>query len=176
MFEVIVRSKTRLKLLVKFFLFDEIQGYIRGMEKELNESANAIRVELNRFVNAGLLTSKYKGRIRFYTANPGHPLFYDLKSIMRKTVGIDQIIYIIINQTDNLQAAYVIGSFAKGIDSRTIELVLVGNTLDKSQIDKLVERTEKMINRKIICFTFTYEQMKYLFKDKPTLMIWEKEE
>lgn len=176
MIEVIVRSKTRLKLLVKFFLFDEIQGYMRGMEKELHESANAIRVELNRFVNAGLLLSKYKGRIRYYRANTNHPLYHDLQNIMRKSVGIDQIVYIIINRTEHLEAAYVIGNFAKGINSETIELALIGKKLDKTRIDKLVERTEKMINRKIICFTFTYEEMRYLFKDKPILMIWEKEE
>lgn len=176
MLEVIVRSKTRLKLLIKFFLFDEIQGYISGMEKELNEPGNSIRAEVKRFVHAGLLSSKLKGRTRYYKANPGHPLFDDLQNIIRKTVGIDTIEYLIIKQADHLDAAYVTGSLAKGIDSNTIELALVGNDLNKEQIDRLVERTERMMNKKIVCFSFTKKEAKYLLRDKPALMIWEKGE
>jgi len=176
MFEVIVRSKTRLNLLIKFFLFDEIQGYMSGMQREFNESTNSIRTELKRLAHAGLLSSKLTGRIRFYKANPRHPLHDDLQSIVRKTVGIDKIEYVIINHTAHLDAAYLTGSFARGINSNTIELALVGNDLDKVQIERLVERTEKMTNKKIVCFTFTGKEAKYLLKDKSTQLIWKKED
>lgn len=174
MLEVIIKSRTRLKILIKFFLFEGIQGYIRGMAKEFNESPNAIRMEINQFVHAGLLFSANKGRKRVFQANPGHPLYPDLKSLIRKTVGIDRIIHIITRQTEKLDSIYVTGTFAKGIDSETIELVLVGKELDKSKIDELILHAGKLIERKLIYFMVTKEQMKYFFKDKTTQKIWEK--
>ena len=174
MLEVIIKSRTRLKILIKFFLFEGIQGYIRGMAKEFNESPNAIRMEINQFVHAGLLFSANKGRKRVFQANPRHPLYPELKSIIRKTVGIDRIIHIITRQTEKLDSIYITGTFAKGIDSETIELVLVGKELDKSKLDELILHAGKLIERKLIYFMVTKEQMKYFFKDKPTQKIWEK--
>ena len=150
MLEALISSKTRLKLLIKFFLFDGNQGYLRKMEKEFNESTNAIRMELNRLTKAGLLTSEYEGKKRFYQANEKHPLYEDLKRIVGKTVGIDQIVDRITSQIGHLEAAYVIGDFAKGNDAKVIELALVGEQLDVSYIDQLVAKAEKMIDRKIM--------------------------
>ncbi|SHJ43568.1 hypothetical protein SAMN05444280_11958 [Tangfeifania diversioriginum] len=176
MIDVIVRSKTRLKLLTKFFLFEEIEGYMQSMVNEFDESSNVIRVELNRFVKAGLISTRYEGRKRLYQANTSHPLYPELNRIMRKTVGIDQIVHIFTTQTERLEALYVFGRLANGIESETIQLAFVGSKLNKAHIENLVERTESIINRKVVCYIFTQEQMQYLFKENSTLLIWKKEE
>jgi DNA-binding transcriptional ArsR family regulator len=172
MLETLISSKTRLKLLVKFFLFDGNQGYLRRMEKEFGESTNAIRMELNRFTEAGLLTSEYEGKKRFYKANERHPLYEDLKRIVRKTIGIDQIVDRITSHIGRLEAAYITGDFAKGNDAQVIELALVGEQLDVPYIDQLVEKAEKLIDRKIMYQILTREQMDWFFKDKPSFLIW----
>jgi len=172
MLDTLISSKTRLKLLIKFFLFDGNRGYLRNMEKEFHGSTNAIRMELNRFTEAGLLTSEYEGRKRFYQANRKHPLYEDLKNIVRKTVGIDQIVERITSKVGHLEAAWIIGDFAKGNDAKVIELALVGEQLDVSYIDQLVAKAEKMINRKIMYQILTREQMDWFFKDKPAFLIW----
>ena len=140
MLDTLISSKTRLKLLIKFFLFDGNRGYLRMMEKEFNESTNAIRMELNRFTEAGLLTSEYEGKKRFYQANERHPFYDDLKRIVRKTVGIDQIVERITSQIGRLEAAYITGDFAKGNDAKVIELALVGEQLDVDYINQLVAK------------------------------------
>jgi nucleoside-diphosphate-sugar epimerase len=55
--DLIISGKTRLKLLLKFFLAPEISGHLRGLADEFGESTNAIRLELNRFEQGGLLLS-----------------------------------------------------------------------------------------------------------------------
>ncbi|SHE70100.1 hypothetical protein SAMN05444274_102144 [Mariniphaga anaerophila] len=174
MLDIIISSKTRIKLLIKFFLFDGNKDYLRSMEREFNESTNAIRVELNRFIDAGLLTSEFEGKKRLYMANQKHPLYSDLKRIVRKTVGIDQIVERIINHVGDLEEAYITGNFAKGADAETVELALIGNDLDKKYIDGLVKKAEQLINRKIMYLTFTKNEMSYFYKDKPALLIWTK--
>ena len=69
MLDIIITSKTRIKPLIKFSLVDGNHGYLRGLEIEFDESTNTIRIELNRFVKAGLLTWDYKGKKRYYKAN-----------------------------------------------------------------------------------------------------------
>ena len=51
MLETIIKSKTRIKLLIKFFFIDNNRGYLRGMEKEFGETINAVRQEVNNFVD-----------------------------------------------------------------------------------------------------------------------------
>ena len=92
MIESLITSQTRIKLLLKFFINANNSSYLRGLEKEFDEGSNAIRLELNRFVDAGLLQTSLEGNKKLYQANTTHPLFGDLQSIIRKFTGIDQVI------------------------------------------------------------------------------------
>jgi hypothetical protein len=172
MLDIIVSSKTRIKLLIKFFLFEDTVGYLRSLEREFHESSNSIRVELNKFVSAGLLKSERRGKRRYYMANAGHPLFHELKRMVHKTVGIDQITEKITTKTDNLISAFVTGDFANGIDSETIELALVGINLDADHIDRCVKVAEELIHRRIMYLLYTPDQMEYYFSKKSHLLIW----
>lgn len=174
MFDVIVTSRTRYKLLVKFFLFDKTEGYLRGLEKEFKESSNGIRKELKHLSDYGFLVSENVGRIRYYQANTEHSLFPDLRNIMRKSLGIEQILHLIVGQLEDLEAAYITGSLANGIESDTIELVLLEAKVADKALDRLIKKTEKIIKRDIVCFALTKEQMKYLLHDKPKMAIWSK--
>ena len=73
MLETLITSKTRIKLLLKFFLNIHNQGYLRSLESEFNESTNGIRQELNRFEHAGLLLTESEGNKKLYRANTNIP-------------------------------------------------------------------------------------------------------
>ena len=172
MLDILISSKTRIKLLIKFFLFEGNCGYLRSMEKEFHESSNSIRIELNRFTHAGLLLSEYKGKKRYYIANRKHPLYKDIRRIVRKTVGINYLISNCLSKVANLQDAYITGDLAEGINSHYIELSLIGNCIDIECLERLLSRAQKFISRKIMYLIFTREQMEYFLKDKPHLLIW----
>ena len=61
MIETLISSKTRIKLLLKFFLNSNNTAYLRNLENEFQESTNSIRIELNRFEDAGLLIATTEG-------------------------------------------------------------------------------------------------------------------
>ncbi len=172
MLDSIITSKTRIKLLLKFFLNSQTKSYLRNLEQEFGESSNAIRVELNRLEGAGLLSSEMEGNRKYFHANTQHPLFKDINNILKKFVGIDQIIERITTQIGDLELAYVTGDFAKGRDSRIIDLVLVGQNLDNNYISTLVNKAESLIDRKIRYLVLTDAQMRDYFSDKPALLIW----
>jgi len=176
MLNSLITSKTRIKLLLKFFLNSQTKSYLRNLESEFGESTNAIRVELNRLEEAGLLHSEVAGKKKFYTANKLHPLFGDINSILKKIVGIDQLIESVVSKVGDLEKAYITGDFAKGIDSQILDLVLVGNDLDTSFIEGLVTKTEQLITRKIRYLILNSNQMTDFFKNKPVLLIWDKDQ
>ena len=51
----LITSKTRLRLLIKFFISQANRGYLNGLATEMGESTNAIRKELNHLQGAGYL-------------------------------------------------------------------------------------------------------------------------
>lgn len=175
MLDSIITSKTRIKLLLKFFLNSQTKSYLRNLEQEFGESSNAIRVELNRLEDAGLLESELTGNRKYFQANTKHPLFKDLNNILKKIVGIDQVIEKIIIQIGELEAAYLTGDFANGRDSQIIDLVLIGVDLDNNYITQLIEKTELIIERKIRHLILTKNQMSDFFRNKPTLLIWKRD-
>ena len=176
MLDSLITSKTRIKLLLKFFLNSQTRSYLRSLETEFGGSTNSIRIELNKLENAGLLDTDFVGNKKMFFANTRHPLFDDLNNIVKKVIGIDQIIDQVICQIGDLQAAYITGDFAIGKDSKIIDLVLVGFQLDRTFIDTLVEKAEKFISRRIKYILLTTEEMAQYFINKPILLIWKAEE
>ena len=175
MLNSLITSKTRIKLLLKFFLNSNTKSYLRNLEQEFGESSNAIRVELNRLENAELLQSEFKGNRKYFTANTNHPLFKDINSIVKNFVEIDTVIERITSKIGNLELAYITGDLAGGKDSQIIDLVLIGNNLDTNYIEQLKQKTEKVINRKIRNLILNEEQVLDYFKNKPILLIWKKD-
>jgi len=149
MLEALITSKTRIKILVKFFLNHNSSSYLRGLEEELNESTNSIRLELNRFEKAGFLNSYTSGNKKLFKANTNHPLFFDIQNIVKKMVGIDYVLDYTLKRIGNLEMVYLVGDLASGVDNKTIQLVLIGD-INNAYLEELVPKAEKKLDKKII--------------------------
>lgn len=149
MLETLITSKTRIKLLLKFFLNINNQGYLRSLESEFNESTNGIRQELNRFEHAGLLLTESEGNKKLYRANIKHPLFKDLNSIIRKFIGVEDLIEKIIDRLGNVKQVYLEGQIARGLESDIIDMIIIGDDIDCSYLTSLVQKAEPLLAKKI---------------------------
>ncbi len=175
MLNTLITSKTRLKLLLKFFLNPEARAYLRGLAEEFGESSNSIRVELNRFEEAGLLDSEFVGNKKIFTANTGHPLFSDIQNIVKKTVGIDQIVNKVVMQLGDVEQAYVTGDFAQGRNGQTIDILLVGKEINKEYLLGLITKAEELVKKPIRYLIMAQSEAKdYLLNVGYCLIIWEK--
>jgi len=149
MIGALITSQTRIKLLKKFFLNSSTRAHLRGLEAEFGESSNSIRIELNRFEEAGLLHSLRDGNKKIYQANQKHPLYRDIHNIILKETGIDRVIEKVIHRLGNLLSVYLVGDFAHGKDGRVIELILVGEKLDREYLNRKVVQAEELVGRKV---------------------------
>jgi len=92
LFDGIISSKTRIKLLMRFFFNPETRSYLRELASEFGVSTNSVREELNQLSKTNLLKSEKNGRQIYYMANTEHPLFPELKSMVGKVMGIDRVV------------------------------------------------------------------------------------
>lgn len=172
-------SKTRMKMLLKFFLNSKSEAYLRSLAEEFGESTNSIRLELNNFEKAGLLQSKLKGNKKIYKANSKHPLFPDIHNIILKHVGIDHIIEEVVEKLGDVHKVFLTGDFAKGINSSVMDLIFVGSDINKDYLFKLVGKVEKMINRKLRFMVFEpdeFESYKQTLKNEEPLLLWQRDQ
>ena len=149
MLDTLISSKTRLNLLIRFFLNLANKSHLRGIANDLNESTNSIRLELNNLTNAGyLIKKKEKNKIN-YLANSKHPFFKILVDLVRKHTGIESIISNIVSAIDDLKFIYILGDYAIGKDSGNIKIYIEGEITNVKFINEVITKTEKKINRNI---------------------------
>jgi predicted ArsR family transcriptional regulator len=146
----LITSKTRLKLLLRFFINQDVSGYLQGLSKELEENSNSVRVELNRLEQAGMLTSEAEGRKKLYRVNKSHPLTSDLTSMLRKVTGIDGLVERVVERIgQQLEQVWICGKLARGLNSDTLEVVLIGANLDQNYIANLMTKAAQAIEKEI---------------------------
>lgn len=155
----IITSKTRLKLLIKFFVNSANKGYLRGIAEEFNESTNAIRKELNQLSEAGYLIKSQENNKIFYRANIEHPLFQSLQNLVRTFLGIDQAIDYFLNRTGDVHQVALLGDYANGNDSGTIEILITGEDIDSAYLLQLSGKIEKMLGKNIKIYLEKPEQV-----------------
>jgi DNA-binding transcriptional ArsR family regulator len=163
------------QILVRLFLNPGVRAYLRSLAKEFDVSPNAIRMELKSLSRHKVLLSERDGRNVYYRANIGHPLYPELSSMVRKITGIDDLVKSVVDRLGNLEAAYLIGEYARGADTGIIDVVLVGE-VDRVQLDDFVAKTEAYIERKIRTLVVSSEEFQRLQSTKgfkPILKLWE---
>ena len=177
MLESFITSKTRIRILIRLFLNPAQKAYLRELATEFDISSSQLSEELHNMKDAGLLSQDKAGRQIHYQANTGHPLFPELHSMVKKALGMDRILESIIERLGDLECAILLDDYAQGKDSGIIDLALVGN-INKTNLQDLVEKTEKYIERKIRVLTITEEEYKRLqtkLLSRPNLFLWSKD-
>ena len=161
MLNKITTSKTRLRLLIKFFISQTNRGYLNGLAAEMGESTNSIRKELNHLFDAGYLNKVKKDNKVEYLVNSNHPLYETLRKVVLKHLGLEDIVENVLDRIGNVKKIILIGDYAEGKDTGSIEIILVGNNLNMDYVNNLELKIEKIIDRKV---TF-YLSSKFLCND-----------
>lgn len=152
MLDELITSKTRLRLLIKFFVSQANKGYLNGLANEMGESTNSIRKELNHLYNAGYLNKIKKNNKVEYNVNSLHPLYDTLRKVVLKHLGLVDIVETVLEKMGDVEHILISGDYAKGIDSGNIEVIIVGNEINYNYISQLEEKIEKLISRRVTFF------------------------
>ena len=147
MLNSLITSKTRLRMLIKFFVSAANNGYLNGLANEFNESTNSIRKELNNLSNAGYLQKSKNNNKVIYNANTSHPMFGVLQKIVRQHLGLEEIVETVIDRIGDVDQIALTGEYAKGIDSGNIEIIINGKDVNIDYLDNIKPKIKKKIGR-----------------------------
>lgn len=176
MLDGLITSKTRVHILMRLFLNSREKVYLRKLSGEYGLSPGQLSSELHHMTDAGFLSQKRNGSKTEYFANTSHPLFPELQSMARKALGMDRIIDSILSRLGNLELAILLDDYAQGKDTGIIDLALIGD-INKRNLDDLVLKTERYMERKIRVLTMTREEFLTLranLEKRPHVELWRK--
>ena len=110
-----------------------------------------IKRELDRMVEAGILTRTHVGNQHHYQADPSCPIHAELAAIVRKTLGLaDNLRVALAPLAEHITSAFIFGSLARGSGARgsDVDLMVVGDvTLDELTV--ALYPAQEAINREI---------------------------
>ena len=168
MLEALITSKTRLKLLIKFFVSAGNKGYLRGLAEEFDESTNSIRKELNQLTDAGFLHREQEYNKVQYKANTTHPLFTPVQKLIHSFLGIEQAIDQVMARAGDVQQVILRGDYARGIEADRMQISVVGENLDTAYLLHVADKTSELIGKRVD-MSFDKPQQ------EPCIVIYQKE-
>ena len=118
----------------------------------------AVQRELLRLQTSGIVTVKKIGNQKHYQASRESPIYEELCSIIRKTVGLQEPLRSAIeNIQDRLQLAILYGSTVKGTDTAKsdIDVLIVSDSLTLEETINLFSPVESFLDRRISCTIYT---------------------
>lgn len=159
--EAIIGSKSRVKLLTLFLLNPGKRFYVREVERLTGENINSIRRELQNLEAIGLLKSEREGNLRYYSVDQEMSIYSELRDIFLKTEGAAELLGQGITSLEDIQAAFIYGSFARGEagPSSDIDIIVIG-TVDEDALIMTVRETEKRLKREINYVLLTPEEFR----------------
>ena len=123
----------------------------------------AVHRQLGRLAAAGLVTVTAVGNQKFYQANPASPVFQELRGLVVKTVAVvEPLRRALAPLADEIRAAFVYGSVAKGNDraDSDIDLLVLSDSLRHDQLYEALGPAETELGRPVNPTLLTLEAWK----------------
>lgn len=162
-------SKTQQRVLGLLFGQPERSFYATELIGLLGVGSGAVQRELSRLEQSGLLTVRRLGTQKHYQANPDSPLFGELRSIARKTVGLaEPLREALAPLTKKIVAAFVYGSIAKRKDTATsdIDLMVVSDSLTYGDVFAVLEEAQLKLGRTISPTVYSRPELHRRLKER----------
>ena len=153
MIDAIIKSQTRRKLLIKFFINIANTGYLNQLAEEFSESTNSVRKELNNLTKAKYLNKELIKNKVVYRANVNHPLFGEIQNIVKKYLGIEKMIEAVLERMGEVDEIYLLGDYANGLGTDQIDVLITGKQLNIDYITDLENKLNKILNKKVVIIT-----------------------
>jgi predicted nucleotidyltransferase len=141
----------RRQVLALLLLHPERKLHVREISRLTGTTPGTMNKELTRLHEAGLLDRERVGNQLRYSANRSHQIYPELTSILRKTVGVaDVLIEALAPLADSIELSFIHGSVARGTETQgsDVDLLIVGSTDFGSVIDAL-HGIEKKLGREV---------------------------
>ena len=162
-------TATQRNVLGLLYAHPEQSFYTKEILRLTGMGVATIKRELDRMVDAGILSFTKVGNQHHFQANPDCPIYEELLSIVSKTFGIaDVISEALLPVDDQIKYGFVYGSIAKGNETAKSDidlLVVTESSLAYADLMTVLVAAEQSLGRPINPSIYTNEQIKTKLKE-----------
>jgi predicted nucleotidyltransferase len=129
----------------------------------------AVQRELERLAESGMVVVTRVGNQKHYQANKDSPLFEELRSIISKTVGLQEPLRAALDPlADRISLAMIYGSIAKGREKAAsdVDLLIVADKLTLEDVYAALAPVEKVLDRRVNPTLYTRKEFRQRRKAK----------
>lgn len=150
MFDDLITSKSRVKLLSVFLANPNEMYHVRELVRRTEDEINAVRRELAYLEKKGILDREPRANRVYYSLSKGYPFYFDLLNIGIKTIGLGADIVKNRARLGKIKYAMFSGRFARRLPKQTesVDLLLVG-TVVLPELALIIKNEEKRIGNEI---------------------------
>ena len=144
-------GKVRRAVLGLLFRNSDRAFYLREIVRSAGVGQGAVQRELANLTKAGLLTRRRGGRQVYYQANRQSPVFAEIRSLLVKTAGLADVLRgSLARLADRIAAAFVFGSFAKGVEKAGSDVdVMVIGEVSFAEVTEALGPTQDALGREL---------------------------
>ncbi len=155
-------SRVRAKLIKIFLSQPGEMFYVRELTRLAGEEINAIRRELSRMQEHGMVKSEHRGNRLYYFFKPSYSFYHELLSLVAKTTGLG--LSLIKNRPKLGKIKYMMfsGRFVRGLppEKDQVDLLIVGQVI-LPQLTILVRNFEAKSKKEVNYTVMAEDELSY---------------
>jgi predicted nucleotidyltransferase len=165
--ELLFSSSARVKILTLFVLNKQRRFYQREIASLTGLPIMAVQRELLKMEKLGFVTKAREGNRLYYQVNEDFFLFPEIKKMILKTVGLSTLIEKNLKGKENIDVAFIFGSYAqdKETTSSDIDLFVMGK-IKSRELHKIVKELQTTTGREINYILISKEEFQRKIKEK----------
>ncbi len=172
MFEDLITSKSRIKLLHVFLANPSEMYHVRELVRRTNDEINAVRRELSFLEKKGILDREPRANRVYYSLSKNYPFYFDLLRIGSKSLGLGAGILSSRAKLGKIKYAALSGKFVRRMSKNPEEIdVLVVGTVVIPELALLVREEEKRINSEINYTVMSEEEFDFRKKRRDPFIL-----
>lgn len=155
-------GKTKQRVLGLLYGKPDESFHANEIVRRAGTGKGSVMRELETLRAAGLLTCENRGNQTLYQANHQSPVYAELAGLVRKTFGMADVIRLALSPlASKIRWAFIYGSIAKNEAAATsdIDLMLIGENLQYSEVMELLASAEKNLGRTISPTLYTPQDL-----------------
>lgn len=155
-------SRVRVKLLKIFLSQPHEMFYVRQLTRLAGEEINAVRRELDRMLDRGMVKSEKRGNRLYYFFKPSYPFYQELITLVAKTTGLGRDLIKNQKKLGKVKFAMLSGKYVRGFkhDPDSVDLLMVGQII-LPQLSVIARTNEAKTGREVNYTVMTEEELAY---------------
>ena len=143
-------SEVRVNILKTLLPYPERSLHVRAIVREVGTEINAVRRELERLENLGLLKKRQSSNRLYYTVDTSNLYYTDLLSLISKESGLGADVYNSRKELGDIKFAILSRKYSRNIPSSTLDVDLfVIGAVNFEVLESIIRENEQKVGREI---------------------------